>query len=227
MFLLGQLGLIEAAKRFDLKKEAKFLTYAAWYIDSYIRRDAIDVLTTVRIPAHVQENIRKIIRFVPAEKACAYSDAQVAFVCNATELPEKDVRIALDVMHKYMVERSLNRLVKTNNGKDELINHIPDEKPIDQDVVLRQNMIKEALQPVMKCLTKREKLVICLRFGLDGKDEKSLEAVGDIVGVTRERVRQIELRALRKMHGYADKLEDYLEEPVSRVASSSFIKVEM
>ena len=191
----GNMGLIKAADKFDYKKGFKFSTYATWWIRQSITRALADQARTIRIPVHMVETINRLIRTsrqLMQELGREPTTAEIADAMHLTEARVQEIiKIAQDPVS-----------LETPIGEEEdshLGDFIPDESaPAPADAAFYA-LQREQLMEVLDKLTDREKKVICLRYGLDGGKSYTLEEVGEIFKVTRERIRQIEAKALRKL----------------------------
>ncbi len=191
----GNMGLIKAADKFDYKKGFKFSTYATWWIRQSITRALADQARTIRIPVHMVETINRLIRTsrqLMQELGREPSTAEIADAMHLTEARVQEIiKIAQDPVS-----------LETPIGEEEdshLGDFIRDESaPAPADAAF-YSLQREQLMEVLDTLTEREKKVICLRYGLDGGKSYTLEEVGEIFKVTRERIRQIEAKALRKL----------------------------
>ena len=204
----GNLGLIKAVEKFDYKKGFKFSTYATWWIRQAITRAIADQARTIRIPVHMVETINKLIRVsrqllqelgrepTPAEigKEMGFSEEKVREIQKISQDPVS---------------------LETPIGEEEdshLGDFIPDEDAPAPAEAASYTLLKEQLSEVLGTLTEREEKVLRLRFGLDDGRTRTLEEVGKEFNVTRERIRQIEAKALRKLRhpSRSKKLKDYL-----------------
>ncbi|MBO4214000.1 MAG: RNA polymerase sigma factor RpoD [Lachnospiraceae bacterium] len=205
----GNLGLIKAVEKFDYKKGFKFSTYATWWIRQAITRAIADQARTIRIPVHMVETINKLIRV----------SRQLLQELGREPTPEeiaKEMNLSVDRVREILKISQEPVSLETPIGEEEdshIGDFIQDDKlPVPAEAAAF-TLLREQLHDVLDTLTDREQKVLRLRFGLDDGRARTLEEVGKEFGVTRERIRQIEAKAIRKLRhpSRSRKLKDYLE----------------
>jgi len=205
----GNLGLIKAVEKFDYRKGFKFSTYATWWIRQAITRAIADQARTIRIPVHMVETINKLIRVQRQLLQELGRDPYPEEIAKIMDLPVEKVREIQKIAQEPVS-------LETPIGEEEdshLGDFIPDDDALAPAEAAAFTMLKEQLINVLDTLTPREEKVLRLRFGLDDGRARTLEEVGKEFNVTRERIRQIEAKALRKLRhpSRSKKLKDYLD----------------
>lgn len=205
----GNLGLLKAVEKFDYKKGFKFSTYATWWIRQAITRAIADQARTIRIPVHMVETINKLVRIqrqLLQELGTDPTPEQIGAVMDLA--PDRVREIQKIAQEPVSLETPIGEEEDSHLG-----DFIEDEDAPAPDEAASYILLKEQLEEVLETLTPREAKVLRLRFGLDDGRSRTLEEVGQEFGVTRERIRQIEAKALRKLRhpSRSRKLKDYLD----------------
>lgn len=205
----GNIGLMKAVERYDYKKGFKFSTYATWWIRQAVTRSIADQGRTIRVPVHMIENINKLFRIqrillnelgrdpLPEEIA-EYMDIDVDKVNDIIQFAQKPVSLEIPI----------------GEGESQLGDFVEDEHTATPVEAATQAMLKEGLLEVLETLTPREQEVLTLRFGLNDERTRTLEEVGQKFDLTRERIRQIESKALNKLRhpSRSKKIKAFLDE---------------
>lgn len=205
----GNLGLIKAVEKFDHRKGFKFSTYATWWIRQAITRAIADQARTIRIPVHMVETINKLIRVSRQLLQTLGREPSAEEIAEEMGMPVERVREIMKIAQEPVS-------LETPIGEEEdshLGDFIEDQDAPAPAEAASFHLLKEQLEDVLDTLTQREERVLRLRFGLEDGRARTLEEVGQVFGVTRERIRQIEAKALRKLRhpSRSKKLKDFLE----------------
>ncbi|MDO4720697.1 MAG: RNA polymerase sigma factor RpoD [Peptostreptococcaceae bacterium] len=205
----GNLGLIKAVEKFDYKKGFKFSTYATWWIRQAITRAIADQARTIRIPVHMVETINKLIRIHRQLLQEHGRDPKPEELAKEMDMPEDKIREIMKIAQEPVS-------LETPIGEEEdshLGDFIPDDDALAPAEAAAHSLLREQLEDVLATLNDREQKVLKLRFGLEDGRARTLEEVGKEFDVTRERIRQIEAKALRKLRhpSRSKKLKDYLD----------------
>lgn len=211
LYSYGNEGLIEAAKRYEFNKDVKFTTFAIWWIDQKIRRAIIDYGYTVRFPVHRFEELNKLMKL---QKVYNFENEK-----DLIEKAQEEIGFSYEKISELLKMKewclsisSLNTFIGEDQGT-ELIEMLEDHSRLDTETRVTQQLLIKELYNVLGTLTDKERRIIKLRFGLDGNNPQTLEEIGYQFSVTRERIRQIEAKALRKLRhpSRANRLIDFIE----------------
>ena len=193
----GNLGLIKAVEKYDYKKGFKFSTYATWWIKQSITRYIDDCENTIRIPVHLHQRINFVKRKKQELANILQRDPSMEELAEACEL---DVDKVLDILKRDKNIVSLDTPIKEDEDSS-LVEFIPSDAHFGDVVIheVEQKNLREKIEEVLTGLSDQEQHVLRMRFGLDDDTPKTLEEIGKVFGVTRERIRQIEAKAIRKL----------------------------
>jgi RNA polymerase primary sigma factor len=203
----GNLGLIRAVEKFDYKLGYKLSTYATWWIRQAVTRALADQGRTIRLPVHVAEQTRKVLRARRVLAQKLNRDPLVPEIAKEAGFPPERVQELLE-----LIEDPVSLETPVGDGESIFGDLIEDTKSDQPDAATAKMLRSRELAGALRRLTPRMRRVLALRFGLDGESPQTLEQVGIGLGITRERVRQLEARALRELRQVAPGLQLYLSE---------------
>ena len=206
----GNIGLIRAARKFDYRRGHKFSTYATWWIRQAVTRAIADQGRTIRVPVHMGDQINKLIRVSHQLTQELGRDPTPEELADALQIPVKKAEQMIQV-----ARRPISLETPTDEDEDSVLgDFIEDEDSIQPSDVVTHNLLKKQIQDILSTLPPREVRILQLRYGLLDGQSYTLEEVGKKLGVTRERVRQIEAQALSRLRHptHSRKLRDYLRE---------------
>ena len=201
----GNLGLIRAVEKFDWRMGYKLSTYATWWIRQAITRALADQGRTIRLPVHVAEQVRRVMRARRTLSQKLNREPVLREIAKEAGFPEKKVRDLLE-----LIEDPVSLETPVGDGESVYSDLIEDENADLPEDMTAEGMRSRELAKALAQLNPRMRLVILRRFGLDGDPPQTLEQVGSELGITRERVRQLESRALRELRSHAPELFLYL-----------------
>jgi RNA polymerase primary sigma factor len=191
----GNAGLIHAAKKFDHTKGFKFSTYATWWVKQGITRALADQSRTIRVPVHISENIQKIKRTTSGLMQTLGREPTNEEIAKETEFP---IDVVITARKSNQATLSLDMPIGTESDS-KMSDFIPDSKRGTPDTIASHSVLRHEILDSMKGLTEREQMIIKLRFGFNDGRPRTLEEVGKVYGITRERIRQVEAVALLKL----------------------------
>lgn len=208
---VGFLGLIKAAHKFDIEQGA-FSTYAVFWIKQRILREIIDNGFAIRIPAYMMERINKVLSLdIELDKEGLELQERISAIADELGISCENVRECLIIKNNYLSYASLNAPIGEEDAS-ELGEILPEEGVVTVEEIVERNSLCEEVKKALSSLSNKEQNVLRLRYGIDDGRERTLEEVGKIYNVTRERIRQIEANAFKKIvcSGWAKRLKDFI-----------------
>ena len=209
---VGFLGLIKAAHRFEVGQGTAFSTYAVFWIKQSISREIMDNGYAIRIPVHMMERINKVLHFDNVyDREGVDLEERIEAISNELGISYENVKECLIIKNNYLSYASLNAPIGEDEAS-ELGEILPQEDAMSIEEIVSEKFLREELERVLSTLTDREQAILRFRYGMDDGRERTLEEVGKIFNVTRERIRQIEAKALRKLRhpSRLRKLKDFI-----------------
>lgn len=209
LIAFGNMGMMKAAEKYDIRNDNKFATYAIYWIDQSIMRSIADFGFTIRVPVHMFEAVNKVLRL--KQRYMESSKEEFYQILQQQGINQDRYRQLMVVSQHILTIQSLNSLVGEDD-ETELGEFITDSHQLTVEELVEQNLLREKIEEVLEELTDKEKNILRLRFGLKDGVPRTLEQVGKVYGVTRERIRQIESKALSKLNhpSRRKKIEDYM-----------------
>ena len=199
----GNIGLIKAVERFKISKECRFSTYATWWIRQSIERALINQSRTIRLPVHVSDDINRMVKTSRELSSHSHGEADPLEVAEAMGTNINHVRRLMSLIRKtYSIEHPMGE-----NGDYSLIDTIEDTSTVVSSTHAENKDTMNHISRFFASLTPTEKKILILRFGLNDKEPQTLETIGQELGVTRERIRQIEVKSLEKLRRMAVEME--------------------
>ena len=209
---VGFLGLIKAAHRFEVGQGTAFSTYAVFWIKQSISREIMDNGYAIRIPVHMMERINKVLQLDNVyDREGLELKERIEAISDELGISCENVRECLIIKNNYLSYASLNAPIGEDQAS-ELGEMLPQEDELSIEEIVSEKFLREELERVLSTLTNREQIILRLRYGMDDGRECTLEEVGKIFNVTRERIRQIEAKALRKLRhpSRSRRLKDFI-----------------